>query len=427
MSPVLGGGISPVSSRPNLATSRTGSYSNMFWGGEQGPTSIVDNNLTAHLKRQNSADSTQKSYETYGAADLEWRKTIRFQVVVWSVGPPDTISGRVQMKFRVTIFWNDMRPVEEHRESDGGGVGTQFIMKGRQKAVERKITSEEAVRTIDVPQVSILNVQNFEVIGPPEVTLLRPSSRLLRWTCLYRATLLQDDFQVEKFPHDEHELCLKLGVLAQRQAGGRFDRSKWALALATEADSQRSIRIPHGLLVDHVKVPGFTYDSNRGLDFQLTPLSFGPKSLNVTEQDHCLEVKLRVRRDSGYYDRNIMPLLCSINLVAISILCLDASNFFQRGLMMLNIAFVQMGMRMTLDSRLPSVGYQIKMQVILNRFFYSLMFMVMESSFLYSLHSRGVAISHIRIIDLTVGIVLILNTGYLSYIYYKDVNPKMSK
>mmetsp|Transcript_21793 Transcript_21793/g.64245 ORF Transcript_21793/g.64245 Transcript_21793/m.64245 type:complete len:117 (+) Transcript_21793:238-588(+) len=115
-----------------------------------------------------------------------------------------------------------------------------------------------------------------------------------------------------------------------------------------------------------------------------------------------------------------MPLLCSINIVAISVLCLDASNFFQRGLMMLNIAFVQMGMRMTLDSRLPSVGYQIKMQLILNRFFYSLMFMVLESSFLYTLHDRGVAISHIRIIDLTVAIILMLNTVYLSYLYYKD-------
>jgi len=231
---------------------------------------------------------------------------------------------------------------------------------------------------------------------------------------------LVDDFRVDKFPHDEHEISLKLGILAQRQAGGKFDRSKWALSLATEADSQRSIRIPHGLLVDHVKVPGFSYDSDRGLTFELSPLSFGPKAFGTQEQDHCLEVKLKIRRDSGYYDKNIMPLLCSINIVAISVLCLDASNFFQRGLMMLNIAFVQMGMRMTLDSRLPSVGYQIKMQLILNRFFYSLMFMVLESSFLYTLHDRGVAISHIRIIDLTVAIILMLNTVYLSYLYYKD-------
>lgn len=326
------------------------------------------------------------------------------------------------MKFRLTIFWNGApRPMEEQMETASGGVGTQFIMQGRQKAVERRISPHEATNTIDVPQVSLMNAQNFEVIGPPEVTLLRPSSRLLRWTCLYRATLLQDDIRVDKFPHDDHELCLKLGVLAQRQPGGKFDRSKWALGLATEADSQRSIRIPHGLLVDHVQVPGFSFDKDKGLEFKLAPLSFGPKALSVQDQDHCLEVRLKVRRDSGYYDKNIMPLLCSINIVAISVLCLDASNFFQRGLMMLNIAFVQMGMRMTLDSRLPSVGYQIKMQLILNRFFYSLMFMVLESSFLYTLHDRGVPIQHIRIIDFTVGIVLLLNTAYLSYIYYKDV------
>ena len=48
--------------------------------------------------------------------------------------------------------------------------------------------------------------------------------------------------------------------------------------------------------------------------------------------------------------------------------------------MQLAISFVEMGVRMTLDSRLPIVGYQIKMQQVLNGFFYGLLFLTLESS-----------------------------------------------
>ena len=46
----------------------------------------------------------------------------------------------------------------------------------------------------------------------------------------------------------------------------------------------------------------------------------------------------------GYYDKNIMPLLSFLNLVSISILTLDGDKFFQRGLMCLNIAFVEINL-----------------------------------------------------------------------------------
>jgi uncharacterized membrane protein len=38
---------------------------------------------------------------------------------------------------------------------------------------------------------------------------------------------------------------------------------------------------------------------------------------------------------------------------------------------------------MTVDSRLPLVGYQIKIQVVLNNFFYGLIFLGLESSLMY--------------------------------------------
>uniref|UniRef100_A0A7S1ZD64 Neurotransmitter-gated ion-channel ligand-binding domain-containing protein n=2 Tax=Trieres chinensis TaxID=1514140 RepID=A0A7S1ZD64_TRICV len=418
-----GGASNQQSPQPSRSIMpRVGSFSSMFWIGEQGPTTIIDNNLNAHLMN----DGKNPARSSYGTTSQDFMNTIRFQVVLWSVGQPDVLNGRVNMKFRVTIFWNDtdtpkvIAPSEERSNGATNETPTVWVMSGRQKAYQRKM-SPDAVQTIDIPQVSILNVQNFEVIGMPEVALLHKQSKLMRWTCLYRATTLQDDLTVEKFPHDEHELCIRLGILAHRQTGGRWDKKFWKLCLATEEDSQKSIRVPHGLLVDGVKVPGFSYDSNRGLDFNLVPLSFGPKDKSVHDKDFCLEVKLKVKRESGYYDKNIMPLLCALNIVALSVLCLDASNFFKRGLMLLNIAFVQIGIRMSLDNRLPSVGYQIKMQSMLNRFFYSLLFMVIESSFLSLRVDAGLPLKDSRIIDLAIAIALLMSTCYMSYSYYKDI------
>lgn len=102
----------------------------------------------------------------------------------------------------------------------------------------------------------------------------------------------------EDFPHDEHNLVLKLGILSQRQPGGRWDRRKWKLALANESDTQGTIRVPYGLLVDHVKIPEFHYDET-GLEFELMPLKHGSSLQSLRDQDHYLKVKLRVKRDSG--------------------------------------------------------------------------------------------------------------------------------
>ena len=120
----------------------------------------------------------------------------------------------------------------------------------------------------------------------------------------------------------------------------------------------------------------------------------------------------------GYYDKNIMPLLSILNIVSISILTLDADNYFQRGLMSLNIAFVEVGLRMTLDSHLPSVGYQIKMQRILNFFFYSILSIVVESSILKFLVENEVcSVSFTRKIDLVMVIFLLCNQLYLHLVY----------
>lgn len=104
--------------------------------------------------------------------------------------------------------------------------------------------------------------------------------------------------------------------------------------------------------------------------------------------DDCLQVRLHVSRDSGYYDNNIVPLLAMLNIVGVSTLTLEPSEFGSRGEIILAIAFVSIGIRLTVDSKLPNVGYQIKMQKILNRFFYTLLFLHLESSLVYYLYER---------------------------------------
>jgi hypothetical protein len=326
----------------------------------------------------------------------------------------DVALGRVPMTFRVTLFWHDKE--EENLDQPSEAVDevakathSQWTMQGRRKAYEHVVRDETIVRSADIPPISLLNVVTFDIIGQPEVCVLneqervkngtRQKRRLMRWSCLYNATLLQHDMKLNNFPHDEHFLCLRLGILVGRRPGGIWDMNKYKLDLATEEDSQHSTRIPHGLIVDHARVPGFTYDQTEGLSFEFVPLSVGANSIPLhtkpqgkekkQQQDTCLEVRLRVKRDSGHYDKNIMPLIGLLNVVAVTVpLCLEAVYFFQRALLLMNITFVQIGIRMNVDKHLPSVGYQIKMQRIMNHFFFSLLALVLESSLVYVLHDQ---------------------------------------
>jgi len=173
--------------------------------------------------------------------------------------------------------------------------------------------------------------------------------------------------------------------MKHRQPGRRWDRRKWKLGLATEQDVQDTIRIPHGLVVDHVQVPEFSFDHTKDLSFEIIPLKYGPDEM---DNDECLQVKLHVRRDSGYYDNNILPLLAMLNISGVVTLTLEPLEFGSRGEILTAIAFVSIGLRLSVDTKLPNVAYTIKMQTILNRFFYTLLVLHMESSLVYYLASR---------------------------------------
>jgi hypothetical protein len=194
-----------------------------------------------------------------------------------------------------------------------------------------------------------------------------------------------------------------------------LDRRVWKLGLATADDSQGSVRVPHGLVVDQVAIPEFEYNKSEGLKFEFNPLDHGPGGGSVGH-DTCLEVKLKVLRNSSYYDRNIMPLLGMLSFVAITITALEAHEFFERALLTLNIAFVEIGMRMTVDSKLPSASYQIKMQRILNEYFLGLLFLVLESICVYKLDEWGFA--YTSAIDWFAALAVFSHNTYTLFAYY---------
>jgi len=108
--------------------------------------------------------------------------------------------------------------------------------------------------------------------------------------------------------------------------------------------------------------------------------------------------------------------------VSISILTLDGDHYFQRGLLSLNIAFVEIGLRMQLDNHLPSVGYQIKMQRILNFYFYSILSIVLESSLIkFFIENGDVSVAFTRKVDFIWATLLLANQAYLSLVY-ADLN-----
>jgi hypothetical protein len=386
-----------------------------------------------------SHQATQQFYSREPIPRMADCKVVRFQVVIWYIGPIDAVLGQVDMKFRVTIFWNCPTD-EEHRQMATAGYGNYdasntkvWSMEGRQRAYQRELKEIlPGSNLVYVPPVSILNAVDLGIVGEPEVCLVSEENKTMKWTCMYKASLIQD-IHVRRFPHDQHELVLKLGILKHRQPGKRWDRNKWRVALATEDDSRGTIRIPYGLVVDHVKVPEMMFDSQMDIRFEIAPLAFGSNAIAIGQGssqallDECLHVKLRVRRDSGYYDNNIIPLLTMLNIVGISTLVLDPDEFGSRGEIILAIAFVAIGIRLTVDSKLPSVGYQIKMQVILNGFFYTLLFLHIESALVYALSVRyGWRKGTVSLINTATIVLAVVYTALLACWYYSDYARKLN-
>lgn len=376
----------------------------------------VNNQETRPIMSSHSSPPLQ--YNSINSTTSAQTQSIRFQVVVWYVGPIDVKLGHVPVRFRVTLFWNDV-PVYNQSPHDRNKVTpTDWIMQGRRTAIQKE-RHDSGLEVIDVPPISILNAVQFEIIGSPEVNQVNHHTRLMRWTCLYNATLFQENMRVDKFPHDEHEITIQLGIVADRHYNRRWDCRIWKLALATEADSQGSTRIPHGLLIDNASIPDFIRSSEE-LIFEFVSSQFGPT--NHDNHDVTLQVKIPVFRESGHYDKNIMPLMAVLNLVAITCLTRNFAGSTASTELVLSIAFVEIGIRLSIDSRLPSVGYQIKLQRILNQCFWLLLLLVLESNLAYHLvFNRGWSVESTYNIDILTAFIGFMHTFFIVYLYYIDL------
>ena len=210
--------LSPSISPTMNAFKRVDSFSNLFYKGEQGPSFIMEQCTNAHKKVRDAETGILRvspfhnGFHRYGSITTKEEKCIRFQVIIWSAGPVNVLDGRVTMKFRVTLFWNsdeisdtDTTAQKESQNgsssssSNGNKKGTSFwVMNGRSRAYQSQM-SELSCKFINVPQLSILNAVTFDVIGAPEVACLNEKQKLMRWSCLYKAELLQENMRVHRY------------------------------------------------------------------------------------------------------------------------------------------------------------------------------------------------------------------------------------
>jgi len=88
-------------------------------------------------------------------------------------------------------------------------------------------------------------------------------------------------------------------------------------------------------------------------------------------------------------------------------------------------AFVQVGLRMNIDNRLPRVRYQIKMQWIVNSFFFLVFYLVVESGLNYTFYRFNLySLEVANLIDYLTLFTSTVFTSYLYHNYYKEIKRR---
>ena len=183
--------------------------------------SLMSNNAHNDLQKeeQTALDSNNNEkpppesfgYDHYGSITnthtTQPRCPVRFQVVVWYVGPIDVVLGTFPMKFRLTVFWSAPTD-QEHAQMATTGYGTYdasnkrvWKMEGRQRAYQKELDEIIAPGSnlVYVPPISILNAVDFSLVGEPEVCLVDEAQKRMKWTCMYNASLIQEDMRVTRY------------------------------------------------------------------------------------------------------------------------------------------------------------------------------------------------------------------------------------
>ena len=247
---------------------------------------------------------------------------------------------------------------------------------------------DEPSFTIDVPQVALLNCGTFEVVNKPEVHLLNAKgNRLCRWTCEYNASLHQEDFDVTQFPYDEQDIALDVGISVYGDLDKQWKPNHVSLGVATESDNERpGSECLFGTVENNVSIPGFYL--GKKLRFEKKSISGGR-----LVQDHFICFSIKARRNHTYFNQNVLTPLLFLHVVAILSLVVPIEEFSTRIAILLAVAFLEIGLRLCFDGKLPKVAYSILIQKLVNYLFYALLLLAVESSLLYFVFVR---VLHIR-------------------------------
>lgn len=282
--------------------------------------------------------------------------TMRFKATITFIGKPNDVLQQVKMRFRISLFWNDP-------ESNIPKMKEELKLEGRRIAKYNN-------QNIDVPQVALINSVNFSVTSKAQVHSLNNNGNgLLRWTCEYEADMKQD-MDIKDFPYDIHDLKLEFGISVWKKVGTIHETIE--ISPAEEKDNEKKCDL-FGKVEEHVRVVGF---ERKGLKFNVLRKDYGALSQRM-------EFYIPIRRIHTPMHQNIVMPLLLIHTIAIFSLAHPIKEVNSRVGSLLAIAFLEIGIRFTFDSKLPTVDYSIYIQQMVNCLLYTLLLLVIESYLLY--------------------------------------------
>lgn len=179
-----GGGSSPSMFRPlkvsrsqvNISESQSTAYGSTSIFSSRG--SDLEDEIAAAIGTGGgaaaSSDGTNSSIlsDTYSYYDGGKKPNIiRFQVVIWHIGPVDAVLSKVDMRFRVTIFWNARcEPTEHDKEEVGYGMYNPHHKKVKTKQnIYSCSTRREAIRSFTVLFFLLFLLLSFLLSGLDDV------------------------------------------------------------------------------------------------------------------------------------------------------------------------------------------------------------------------------------------------------------------
>jgi hypothetical protein len=198
-----------------------------------------------------------------------------------------------------------------------------------------------------------------------------------------------------KFPYDEFDLFIDLGISVYKKVGMAWDVASGCergqdipdvVGPATVDDNEKPIaeEFACGAVEDIVIIPGFLHKKL----VMSTKENFSGKVIGWKLM-HCT---IQVRRQHAYVTHNILWPLFPLHICAILALVLPIEEFGHRSTILFAVAFLEIGLRLSLDNRLPEVAGSILIQRMVNALFYTLLILAMESGILYFVLVRILAI-----------------------------------